>query len=98
MAASQVACASKKSARGPMERCFKSCTKWRSPAQMSPAAVRASAHTSPSQQPAASPELMVRVVATVRAGTGAVPLVPVADSLKTVDAAQAVTRTLSAKP
>ena len=42
-------------------------------------------------RPAASPELMVRVVATVRAGTGAVPLVPVPDSLKTVDAARAVT-------
>ena len=35
-------------------------------------------------RPAASPELMVRVVSTVRAGTGAVPVVPVADSLKTV--------------
>ncbi|HEX6475190.1 MAG TPA: 2-C-methyl-D-erythritol 2,4-cyclodiphosphate synthase, partial [Candidatus Limnocylindria bacterium] len=42
-------------------------------------------------RPAASPELMVRVVSTVRAGTGAVPLVPIADSLKTVDAARAVT-------
>jgi 2-C-methyl-D-erythritol 4-phosphate cytidylyltransferase/2-C-methyl-D-erythritol 2,4-cyclodiphosphate synthase len=34
---------------------------------------------------------MVRVVAAVRAGTGIVPLVPVADSLKTVDAGGAVT-------
>ena len=42
-------------------------------------------------RPAASPELMVRVVSTVRAGTGAVPVLPVADSLKTVDAARAVT-------
>ncbi|HEX6474136.1 MAG TPA: 2-C-methyl-D-erythritol 4-phosphate cytidylyltransferase, partial [Candidatus Limnocylindria bacterium] len=42
-------------------------------------------------RPAASPELMVRVVSTVRAGTGAVPLVPIADSLKMVDAARAVT-------
>jgi 2-C-methyl-D-erythritol 4-phosphate cytidylyltransferase/2-C-methyl-D-erythritol 2,4-cyclodiphosphate synthase len=42
-------------------------------------------------RPAASPELMVRVVSTVRAGTGAVPLVPIADSLKTVDAARVVT-------
>jgi 2-C-methyl-D-erythritol 4-phosphate cytidylyltransferase/2-C-methyl-D-erythritol 2,4-cyclodiphosphate synthase len=42
-------------------------------------------------RPAASPELMVRVVSTVRGGTGAVPLVPVADSLKTIDAARAVT-------
>ncbi|HEY7848226.1 MAG TPA: 2-C-methyl-D-erythritol 2,4-cyclodiphosphate synthase [Candidatus Limnocylindria bacterium] len=42
-------------------------------------------------RPAASPELMVRVVATVRGGTGAVPVVPVADSLKTIDAAKAVT-------
>jgi 2-C-methyl-D-erythritol 4-phosphate cytidylyltransferase / 2-C-methyl-D-erythritol 2,4-cyclodiphosphate synthase len=41
-------------------------------------------------RPAASPELMVRVVSTVRGGTGAVPLVPVADSLKTIDAARAV--------
>jgi 2-C-methyl-D-erythritol 4-phosphate cytidylyltransferase/2-C-methyl-D-erythritol 2,4-cyclodiphosphate synthase len=37
-------------------------------------------------RPAATPELMVRVVAAVRTGTGAVPLVPIADSLKTVDA------------
>jgi 2-C-methyl-D-erythritol 4-phosphate cytidylyltransferase / 2-C-methyl-D-erythritol 2,4-cyclodiphosphate synthase len=42
-------------------------------------------------RPAASPELMVRVVSAVRAGTGAVPTVPVADSLKTVDSASAVT-------
>ncbi|HEX6655430.1 MAG TPA: 2-C-methyl-D-erythritol 2,4-cyclodiphosphate synthase [Candidatus Limnocylindria bacterium] len=42
-------------------------------------------------RPAASVELMVRVVAAVRAGTGVVPLVPVADSLKTVDASGAVT-------
>jgi 2-C-methyl-D-erythritol 4-phosphate cytidylyltransferase/2-C-methyl-D-erythritol 2,4-cyclodiphosphate synthase len=37
-------------------------------------------------RPAATAELMVRVVAAVRAGTGAVPLVRVADSLKLVDA------------
>jgi 2-C-methyl-D-erythritol 4-phosphate cytidylyltransferase/2-C-methyl-D-erythritol 2,4-cyclodiphosphate synthase len=42
-------------------------------------------------RPAASPELMDRVVSAVRAGKGAVPTVPVADSLKTVDAARAVT-------
>jgi 2-C-methyl-D-erythritol 4-phosphate cytidylyltransferase/2-C-methyl-D-erythritol 2,4-cyclodiphosphate synthase len=42
-------------------------------------------------RPAASPELMMRVVTAVRAGTGAVPLVPVADSLKTVDAVRAIT-------
>jgi len=36
-------------------------------------------------RPAASAELMVRVVTAVRAGTGVVPLVPVTDSLKTVD-------------
>src|SRR6187551_1334846 len=41
-------------------------------------------------RPAASPELMVRVVSTVRAGTGAVPLVPVSDSLKTIDAARSL--------
>lgn len=41
-------------------------------------------------RPAASPELMVRVVSAVRAGTGAVPVVPVADSLKTVDSASTV--------
>jgi 2-C-methyl-D-erythritol 4-phosphate cytidylyltransferase / 2-C-methyl-D-erythritol 2,4-cyclodiphosphate synthase len=41
-------------------------------------------------RPAATPELMVRVVAAVRGGTGAVPLVPVADSLKTLDAARMV--------
>jgi 2-C-methyl-D-erythritol 4-phosphate cytidylyltransferase/2-C-methyl-D-erythritol 2,4-cyclodiphosphate synthase len=42
-------------------------------------------------RPAATVELMVRVVAAVRAGTGVVPLVPVADSLKTVDGSGAVT-------
>jgi 2-C-methyl-D-erythritol 4-phosphate cytidylyltransferase/2-C-methyl-D-erythritol 2,4-cyclodiphosphate synthase len=42
-------------------------------------------------RPAAGPELMVRVVAAVRAGTGAVPVVPVPDSLKTVDGAQRIT-------
>ena len=42
-------------------------------------------------RPAAGPELMVKVVAVVRAGTGAVPVVPVPDSLKTVDATQRVT-------
>ncbi|HKO34107.1 MAG TPA: 2-C-methyl-D-erythritol 2,4-cyclodiphosphate synthase [Candidatus Limnocylindria bacterium] len=42
-------------------------------------------------RPAASPELMVRVVSTVRAGTGAVPLVPISDSLKTVDASRSLT-------
>lgn len=42
-------------------------------------------------RPAASPELMVRVLAAVRAGTGAVPVVPVGDSLKTLDAARSVT-------
>jgi len=42
-------------------------------------------------RPAAAPELMVRVVSTVRAGTGAVPVVPVADSLKLIDASRAVT-------
>jgi 2-C-methyl-D-erythritol 4-phosphate cytidylyltransferase/2-C-methyl-D-erythritol 2,4-cyclodiphosphate synthase len=42
-------------------------------------------------RPAASPELMVRVVSAVRAGSGAVPTVPVADSLKTVDAEHEVT-------
>ena len=36
-------------------------------------------------RPAASPELMVRVVAAVRTGTGVVPVVPVPDSLKTLD-------------
>lgn len=41
-------------------------------------------------RPAATVELMVRVVAAVRAGTGAVPLVPVADSLKVLDGAGAV--------
>jgi 2-C-methyl-D-erythritol 4-phosphate cytidylyltransferase/2-C-methyl-D-erythritol 2,4-cyclodiphosphate synthase len=41
-------------------------------------------------RPAATPELMVRVVAAVRQGTGAVPLVPVADSLKTLDSARMV--------
>ncbi|HEX2193670.1 MAG TPA: 2-C-methyl-D-erythritol 2,4-cyclodiphosphate synthase [Candidatus Limnocylindria bacterium] len=37
-------------------------------------------------RPAASPEVMVRVLAAVRDGTGAVPVVPVPDSLKTLDA------------
>jgi 2-C-methyl-D-erythritol 4-phosphate cytidylyltransferase/2-C-methyl-D-erythritol 2,4-cyclodiphosphate synthase len=41
-------------------------------------------------RPAASPELMVRVVAAVRTGTGVVPVVPVPDSLKTLDANQMV--------
>ena len=45
-------------------------------------------------RPAASGELMRRVVTAVRAGTGAVPLVPVTDSLKTVDLAGAVTATV----
>ena len=45
-------------------------------------------------RPAASAELMRRVVTAVRAGTGAVPLVPVTDSLKTVDPAGAVTATV----
>ncbi len=42
-------------------------------------------------RPAATPELMVRVIAAVKAGTGVVPVVPVADSLKTLDAGWAVT-------
>ena len=42
-------------------------------------------------RPAAGPELMVKIVAAVRAGTGAVPLVPVPDSLKIVDATQRIT-------
>ncbi|HET6820285.1 MAG TPA: 2-C-methyl-D-erythritol 2,4-cyclodiphosphate synthase [Candidatus Limnocylindria bacterium] len=42
-------------------------------------------------RPAASVELMVRVVGAVRQGTGVVPLVPVGDSLKTVDGSGAVT-------
>ncbi|HEX6140305.1 MAG TPA: 2-C-methyl-D-erythritol 2,4-cyclodiphosphate synthase [Candidatus Limnocylindria bacterium] len=42
-------------------------------------------------RPAAGPELMVQVVAAVRAGTGAVPVIPVPDSLKVVDATQRVT-------
>ena len=42
-------------------------------------------------RPAASVELMVRVVGAVRGGTGVVPLVPVPDSLKTVDGSGAVT-------
>lgn len=45
-------------------------------------------------RPAATAELMVRVVAAVRAGTGVVPLVPVTDSLKVVEAAGAVTGTV----
>jgi 2-C-methyl-D-erythritol 4-phosphate cytidylyltransferase/2-C-methyl-D-erythritol 2,4-cyclodiphosphate synthase len=42
-------------------------------------------------RPAASPELMIRVESAVRAGSGAVPTVSVADSLKTVDSAGVVT-------
>jgi 2-C-methyl-D-erythritol 4-phosphate cytidylyltransferase/2-C-methyl-D-erythritol 2,4-cyclodiphosphate synthase len=42
-------------------------------------------------RPAASPELMVRVVSAVRSGTGAVPVVLVPDSLKTVDSARTIT-------
>ena len=42
-------------------------------------------------RPAASPELMVRVIAAIRAGTGVVPVVRVADSLKTLDANRNVT-------
>jgi 2-C-methyl-D-erythritol 4-phosphate cytidylyltransferase / 2-C-methyl-D-erythritol 2,4-cyclodiphosphate synthase len=42
-------------------------------------------------RPAASPEMMVRVASAARAGTGVVPVVPVPDSLKTVDANRAVT-------
>jgi 2-C-methyl-D-erythritol 4-phosphate cytidylyltransferase/2-C-methyl-D-erythritol 2,4-cyclodiphosphate synthase len=42
-------------------------------------------------RPAASPELMVRVVSAVRAGTGAVPVVAVPDSLKSVDSARTIT-------
>lgn len=42
-------------------------------------------------RPGASPELMVRVISAVRAGTGAVPVVPVPDSLKMVDAAHSIT-------
>lgn len=45
-------------------------------------------------RPAASPEMMVRVVSAVRTGTGAVPVVPVPDSLKTLDASRAVTGTV----
>jgi 2-C-methyl-D-erythritol 4-phosphate cytidylyltransferase/2-C-methyl-D-erythritol 2,4-cyclodiphosphate synthase len=45
-------------------------------------------------RPAATVELMVRMVAAVRAGTGAVPLVPVPDSLKTRDASGRVTGTV----
>lgn len=45
-------------------------------------------------RPAATVELMVRMVAAVRAGTGAVPLVPVADSLKTRDPSGRVTGTV----
>ncbi|HSM38916.1 MAG TPA: IspD/TarI family cytidylyltransferase, partial [Candidatus Limnocylindrales bacterium] len=41
-------------------------------------------------RPAATPELMVRVLAAVRTGSGAVPVVPVADSLKTLDPARMV--------
>jgi 2-C-methyl-D-erythritol 4-phosphate cytidylyltransferase / 2-C-methyl-D-erythritol 2,4-cyclodiphosphate synthase len=42
-------------------------------------------------RPAASPELMARVVAAIRAGTGVVPVVPLPDSLKTLDANRMVT-------
>jgi 2-C-methyl-D-erythritol 4-phosphate cytidylyltransferase/2-C-methyl-D-erythritol 2,4-cyclodiphosphate synthase len=45
-------------------------------------------------RPAASPEMMVRVTSAVRTGTGAVPVIPVPDSLKTIDAARAVTGTV----
>jgi 2-C-methyl-D-erythritol 4-phosphate cytidylyltransferase / 2-C-methyl-D-erythritol 2,4-cyclodiphosphate synthase len=45
-------------------------------------------------RPAASPEMMVRVVSAVRGGGGAVPVVPVQDSLKTIDAARTVTSTV----
>jgi 2-C-methyl-D-erythritol 4-phosphate cytidylyltransferase / 2-C-methyl-D-erythritol 2,4-cyclodiphosphate synthase len=45
-------------------------------------------------RPAAGPELMVQVVAAVRAGTGAVPVVPVPDSLKLVDPSQRITGTV----
>jgi 2-C-methyl-D-erythritol 4-phosphate cytidylyltransferase/2-C-methyl-D-erythritol 2,4-cyclodiphosphate synthase len=45
-------------------------------------------------RPAASPELMVRVVAAVRTGTGVVPVVPVADSLKTLDTNRMVSGTV----
>jgi 2-C-methyl-D-erythritol 4-phosphate cytidylyltransferase/2-C-methyl-D-erythritol 2,4-cyclodiphosphate synthase len=42
-------------------------------------------------RPAASPELMVRVVSALRSGGGVVPVLPVPDSLKTIDGAQQVT-------
>jgi 2-C-methyl-D-erythritol 4-phosphate cytidylyltransferase/2-C-methyl-D-erythritol 2,4-cyclodiphosphate synthase len=45
-------------------------------------------------RPAASPELMVRLIAAVRGGTGAVPVVPVTDSLKSVDESGAVKATV----
>lgn len=45
-------------------------------------------------RPAASPEMMVRVLAAVHSGLGAVPVVSVPDSLKTIDAARAVTGTV----
>jgi 2-C-methyl-D-erythritol 4-phosphate cytidylyltransferase/2-C-methyl-D-erythritol 2,4-cyclodiphosphate synthase len=45
-------------------------------------------------RPAATPELMVRVVAAVRTGTGVVPVMPVADSLKTLDANRMVSGTV----
>jgi 2-C-methyl-D-erythritol 4-phosphate cytidylyltransferase/2-C-methyl-D-erythritol 2,4-cyclodiphosphate synthase len=44
-------------------------------------------------RPAASPEMMVRVASAVRAGSGAVPVVPVHDTLVTVDAARTMTGT-----
>jgi 2-C-methyl-D-erythritol 4-phosphate cytidylyltransferase/2-C-methyl-D-erythritol 2,4-cyclodiphosphate synthase len=37
-------------------------------------------------RPAATPELMVRVIAAIKTGTGVVPVVPLPDSLKTLDA------------
>jgi 2-C-methyl-D-erythritol 4-phosphate cytidylyltransferase/2-C-methyl-D-erythritol 2,4-cyclodiphosphate synthase len=45
-------------------------------------------------RPAASPELMVRVISAMRSGGGVVPVLPVPDSLKTIDGAQQVTGTV----
>jgi 2-C-methyl-D-erythritol 4-phosphate cytidylyltransferase/2-C-methyl-D-erythritol 2,4-cyclodiphosphate synthase len=45
-------------------------------------------------RPAATVELMVRVARAVRAGTGVVPLVPVTDTLKTLDTSGAVSGTV----
>jgi 2-C-methyl-D-erythritol 4-phosphate cytidylyltransferase/2-C-methyl-D-erythritol 2,4-cyclodiphosphate synthase len=45
-------------------------------------------------RPAASPEMMVRVISAVRTGTGAVPVVALPDSLKTLDASRGVTGTV----